>query len=151
MVQCIVEELDDLFSEYNTLRNHPEKFVFEAQQLIIQLKLYDKNHPKIKQYEPQLRTFRNMLQYNCDVDRSLERIPKTGEQKIDTKSLPSEKLQKALSEITETEQVADSTLLELARQRTTILKSQDNISKIKSEQLPKASKTVSNMSKWWRW
>lgn len=144
MVQCIVEDLDEIFAPNHPLQENPEKFLFEARQLLAHLKLYDKNHKKVKEYEHKLSQL-SQFQNNNNV-KSKQKIPNHEDVKTS-----SERLKKSLEELTETEKVADEALLELARQRTVILKSQDHVAKVKSEELSKANKSVSNMSKWWRW
>jgi hypothetical protein len=135
MNEIIVEDIDDLMK-------HPEsteKYVFDLQQNIQALKLREPKHPKIREAEQFLKTFRS------------EARPK-----MQKKVLPSsqetnlQKLNKSLATLVECETQADDTLAELKRNRESIQRSQERVMQVHAHELPKAHRHVHSMLAWWK-
>ena len=129
MNEIIVEDIDELMK--NPESN--EKYIFDLEQNIQALKLQEPKHPKIREAERFLRTFRS-------------------EEKMRQPSHETnvQKLQKSLAVLAECETQADDTLTELKRNRESIQRSQERVTQIRAQELPRAHRLLHSMLAWWK-
>jgi len=156
MTKLVYEELQDLFCSINFLELHKkenfEKFRTDAQDLITQLRLNDRRHPGIKEYECRLADVVREELLNSNKVKSTVRRDEWNEksEKRNDKSENIDRLQEARSVLFEIEEVGDDVLKNLAEQRKKIIDSTEKVSAVQSTELPMARKFINSMSKWWK-
>jgi len=146
MIPFLLEELEELFSGSSDLEEN--RFIFDANQLLIQLKLcmrteYKKNSPEKNAIEEKIKKYENLLREK----RHKKNLPRREEKH---KEGNIQKLKEAQLQLSETEKVADDILLNLDLQKKKIESSQQKVTQIRTEELPKSNRFVTSMLKWWK-
>jgi uncharacterized protein YdiU (UPF0061 family) len=135
MNEIIVEDIDELIK----LVDPTEKDLFDLEQNVQALKLRQPKHPKIREAEQFLKTFRSEARPKMQK----KGLPPSHETNV-------QKLHKSLAVLAECETQADDTLTELKRNRESIQRSQERLKQVHTHELPKAHRHVHSMLAWWK-
>lgn len=154
MIQILVEELDECIRCPKITR----EFLFEMEQIVSCLRIHDRNYSKLREADliiqeirRELNIVRETKKYDTLEESCINRRYDTFEESCINRTYDTVgELNKSLNLLLQCEKTSDDILLELSRNRQTILKSQDITRQVEKKELSKSNRFIQSMMSWWK-